>query len=59
MEDNVGERVTGFVSLRECREDNINLKAKDLKAAALIQRRNSSGNQIHGKKEFQNELMVH
>lgn len=33
VEDNVGERVTGFVSLREWKKDNINLKAKDLKAA--------------------------
>lgn len=59
MEDNVGESVTGFISLRECEEDNINLKAKDLKAADLIQRINSFENQIHGRKEFQNELMVH
>lgn len=59
VEDNVGERVTRFVSLRECGEDNINLKAKDLKAADLIQRINSFGNQFHGKKEFQNELMAH
>lgn len=58
VEDNVGERVTGFISLRECEED-INLKAKDLKAADLIQRINSFENQIHGRKEFQNELMVH
>lgn len=33
VEDNVGERATGFVSLREWKKDNINLKAKDLKAA--------------------------
>lgn len=52
-------RVTGFVSLRECGEDNINIKTKGLKAADLIQRINSCGNQIHGRKEFQNELMVH
>lgn len=38
VEDNADERVTEFVSLRKCREDNINLKAKDLKAADLIQR---------------------
>lgn len=51
VEDNVGERVTGFISLREYEED-INLKAKDLKAADLIQRINSFENQIHGRKEF-------
>lgn len=46
-EDSAGQRVAGFVNLRECREDNTNLKAKDLKAADLIQRINSFGNRIH------------
>jgi len=39
LEDDVGEGVTAFVNLREWRKDNINLNAKDLKAADFNEHR--------------------
>lgn len=39
VKDNVGERVLGFVSLRERRKDNRNLKAMDWKAVDFNEHR--------------------